>query len=461
MSNIQSSLPMLLLNGTFSVLLAVPVQAATSYYVATNGNDSNPGTQDLPFATLRKAVEKVSGGDTVNVRGGTYYLDRGLWIGKEKSGTASARTVFQSYPGEKAILDGSNLPKQNSSDASNPGKGEDGFVISAEYVDIKGFEIRKTTRTGINVWGGKHIQILNNTVHDIKGSGIYMGYNGLTTVTDILVDGNQVYNTCLVNNSRSKDDGWPSAISSSGNGNIRVTNNKAYNNYGEGIGFIGSGALISGNTVYDNFSVEIYLDNATNSTVEKNLIYTTNNSQFYRFNQPASGIQLANESDVNKLDNNKIINNIAIGGREGFSYYSSYGFSGGLKNTVIANNTFYQATGTLLLIQPDAGHTNTVITNNIFYQTNSNPIANIVANPALGFRNNLWYGGNAGFAVGVGDVNANPQLVNPGTTVASDYKLKAGSLAIDTGITLSQVNTDYAGANRPSGNGYDIGAYEY
>src|SRR4028118_1079686 len=319
MSNIQSSLPMLLLNGTFSVLLAVPVQAATSYYVATNGNDSNPGTEDLPFATLRKAVEKVSGGDTVNVRGGTYYLDRGLWIGKEKSGTASARTVFQSYPGEKAILDGSNLPKQNSSDASNPGKGEDGFVISAEYVDIKGFEIRKTTRTGINVWGGKHIQILNNTVHDIKGSGIYMGYNGLTTVTDILVDGNQVYNTCLVNNSRSKDDGWPSAISSSGNGNIRVTNNKAYNNYGEGIGFIGSGALISGNTVYDNFSVEIYLDNATNSTVEKNLIYTTNNSQFYRFNQPASGIQLANESDVNKLDNNKIINNIAIGGREGFS----------------------------------------------------------------------------------------------------------------------------------------------
>jgi hypothetical protein len=115
----------------------------------------------------------------------------------------------------------------------------------------------------------------------------------------------------------------------------------------------------------------------------------------------------------------------------------------------------------MLLIQPDVGHTNTVITNNIFYQTNSNPIVNIVANPALSFRNNLWYGGDAGLAVGVGDVNANPQLVNPGTTVASDYKLKAGSLAIDTGVTLSQVNTDYAGASRPSGNGYDMGAYEY
>ena len=32
---------------------------ATNYFVATNGNDSNSGTIDKPFATLGKAQSKV------------------------------------------------------------------------------------------------------------------------------------------------------------------------------------------------------------------------------------------------------------------------------------------------------------------------------------------------------------------------------------------------------------------
>ena len=461
MSNTQSLLPGLLLNGIFSLLLITPAQAANSYYVATNGNDNNPGTQALPFGTLNKAVEKVVAGDSVYVRGGTYYLTQGLWIGNEKSGTASARIVFQSYPGEKAILDGSNMPKQDPNDR-DPSKGEDAFAIGGQYIDIKNFEIRKTTRSGINIWGGKHIKILNNTVHDTRGSGIYMGYSDLTTVTDIVVDSNQVYNTCLINNPPLEPGGWPSAISSSGNGNIYVTNNQVHNNYGEGIVFgSGSGGLIAANIVYDNFSAGLYLVNSTNSTVEKNLVYTTYDRKFYRFNQPSPGIQLANESDVNKLENNKIINNIVIGGREGFSYYSSYGPGGGLKNTIIANNTFYRATGTLLLIQKDAGHMNTLIANNIFYQTDGNPISDVEANPALRFRNNLWYGGNAGSATGTGDVNANPLLINLDTAVVSNYSPQVGSPAIDAGMPINQVTTDYAGSSRPSGRGYDIGAFEY
>jgi hypothetical protein len=80
MFKIQRSLQGLLLIAIvtlFSVLLLTPVRAATIYYVATNGSDSNPGTQNLPFATLSKAIEKVAAGDTVNVRGGIYYLKQG------------------------------------------------------------------------------------------------------------------------------------------------------------------------------------------------------------------------------------------------------------------------------------------------------------------------------------------------------------------------------------------------
>ncbi len=444
MFNTKSALPGLLLlvvNAMFGMLLATPVRAATTYYVATNGSDNNPGTQDQPFATLAQAAKKVADGDTVIVRGGTYYLNSPVWI--ENSGTASAHIVFQSYTGEKVILDGSNSPAN-----------KDLVVITGQYIDFKNFEMRQSHHIGVSIWGGRHVRIQNNIIHDTSIDGIYVG----STDTDVLVNGNTVYNTNLLYSSSHGTGGWGSAINANGNGRIRVTANNVYNNYGEGIAFRGSGALISGNTVHDNFSVEIYLNNATNSTVQKNLIYTTNNSNFYRNGQPSAGIQLANEDNSNLLNNNKILNNVVLGGAEGLAYFSNYGFGGGLKNTVIANNTFYTATGTMLVIEQDAGHTNTVIANNIFYQTGSGAMSEVAANSGLSFQNNCWYGGSAGSAAGSGDMSADPLLVNPGSTLASDYKLQPGSPAIHAGSTVSQVSDDFFGTPRPQGQ-YDIGAY--
>ncbi len=445
MFNTKSALPGLLLlvvNAMFGMLLATPVRAATTYYVATNGSDNNPGTQDQPFATLAQAAKKVADGDTVIVRGGTYYLNSPVWI--ENSGTASAHIVFQSYTGEKVILDGSNSPAN-----------KDLVVITGQYIDFKNFEMRQSHHIGVSIWGGMHVRIQNNIIHDTSIDGIYVG----STDTDVLVNGNTVYNTNLLYSSSHGTGGWGSAINANGNGRIRVTANNVYNNYGEGIAFRGSGALISGNTVHDNFSVEIYLNNATNSTVQKNLIYTTNNSNFYRNGQPSAGIQLANEDNSNLLNNNKILNNVVLGGAEGLAYFSNYGFGGGLKNTVIANNTFYTATGTMLVIEQDAGHTNTVIANNIFYQTGSGAMSEVAANSGLSFQNNCWYGGSAGSAAGSGDMSADPLLVNPGSTLASDYKLQPGSPAIHAGSTVSQVSDDFFGTPRPQGQ-YDIGAYQ-
>lgn len=47
--------------------------AVTSWYVATNGLDSNSGASNAPFATLMKAQSVAHYGDTVWLRGGTYY----------------------------------------------------------------------------------------------------------------------------------------------------------------------------------------------------------------------------------------------------------------------------------------------------------------------------------------------------------------------------------------------------
>ena len=52
------------------LLAAARAAEAGAYYVATTGSDSNGGTQDQPFRTIRKAVGLVKLGDTVLVRAG-------------------------------------------------------------------------------------------------------------------------------------------------------------------------------------------------------------------------------------------------------------------------------------------------------------------------------------------------------------------------------------------------------
>lgn len=83
------------------LLLVFPVQAAT-YYVATTGSNSYTKTQaqsiSTPWLTIQKAADNVTSGDTVLVRGGTYY---------EEVTMKSDGVTFQAYTGETPIVDGS------------------------------------------------------------------------------------------------------------------------------------------------------------------------------------------------------------------------------------------------------------------------------------------------------------------------------------------------------------------
>jgi hypothetical protein len=45
-----------------------------NYFVATNGKDADAGTKLKPQATVRKAQDLASAGDTVYIRGGTYMI---------------------------------------------------------------------------------------------------------------------------------------------------------------------------------------------------------------------------------------------------------------------------------------------------------------------------------------------------------------------------------------------------
>lgn len=76
------------------------------YYVATDGNDSNPGTYESPWATLTKAVQTAGAGDTVYFMGGIYYTTQNSSV--SNSGTYDAPICFFGYPGDTVIFDAIN-----------------------------------------------------------------------------------------------------------------------------------------------------------------------------------------------------------------------------------------------------------------------------------------------------------------------------------------------------------------
>jgi len=80
-------------------LFLAPLAGAADYFVATDGNDGNPGSESQPWKTLQHAADTVGPGDTVSVHGGNYA---GAYL--ETSGTSSQPIVFQAFAGETPTL---------------------------------------------------------------------------------------------------------------------------------------------------------------------------------------------------------------------------------------------------------------------------------------------------------------------------------------------------------------------
>ena len=88
---------------SLSLLLSFAGSAsAATYFVATSGNDANAGTETAPFRTITRSATVARAGDVVNVRGGVYHEI----VKISSKGTAASPIVFQSYPGETAVIDG-------------------------------------------------------------------------------------------------------------------------------------------------------------------------------------------------------------------------------------------------------------------------------------------------------------------------------------------------------------------
>jgi MYXO-CTERM domain-containing protein len=117
-----------------SVLLTNGHALAAEYFVAPDGSDSNAGSMAEPFASLSKANGVAAAGDTIWLRGGTYYLTSQVVL--SKSGTSDAnRTKIWAYAGEKPVLDASKYVTTNAA-VDVPV-----ILVTGSWMHLRGLEI--------------------------------------------------------------------------------------------------------------------------------------------------------------------------------------------------------------------------------------------------------------------------------------------------------------------------------
>ena len=93
-----------------NVIKPAEVSGKTQIFVATNGNDSNPGTIDAPVKTVEKAIELATAvpnkeeGIVIYFREGNYSIKDHIVIDKELSGTNEHPVFFSSYNNENVNI---------------------------------------------------------------------------------------------------------------------------------------------------------------------------------------------------------------------------------------------------------------------------------------------------------------------------------------------------------------------
>ena len=108
---------------------------APTLYVAVDGDDAADGrTPARAFATLARAADVARAGDVVWVRGGVYAAD----VAFQRSGRSDAPIVFESHPGECAVLDGAGLER-----LQRP------RFESVRHVVFRNFVVRRSPSEGI------------------------------------------------------------------------------------------------------------------------------------------------------------------------------------------------------------------------------------------------------------------------------------------------------------------------
>lgn len=406
------------------VVSATAADAAT-FYVAPTGSDDNPGTASEPFATLQYAVRVVQPGDTIIIRPGTHT---GFEI--TASGAPGAPIVIRGEQG--AVLDVAGPFNR---------RGDIVVVRNASHIVIESLEVRDGSRAGIAVLGeanaiAESVVIRDVNVHDNELYGIFTAYTRGLLIEDSAISGSTKKDGIAISRLASDTVVRRNVIRGNAASGILV------NNDGEpsGGGVIAN-VTIEGNTLYENGQVGAAAINfaaVTRSRIVNNLLYENH----------ATGIALSNDG--------KDVRN-------------------GSFDNLIAFNTIVQASDGRFAVSLKNGSSRNRVINNILLHPGPEGSLEVDKSSAVDLYSDhnvhtgrIWFNGRR---VKMGKWNrklgqdANSIELTPGELfvdpLRANFRLKAGSPAIDRGMSVDGITTDALGLPRPFGVGVDIGAFEY
>jgi parallel beta-helix repeat protein len=232
---------------------------AITWYVATNGSNTNPCTQALPCATPDYAFNsKTAPGETVLVSPGVY--DYGSNAARFSKSGANGRYITVTCATRWTCT------------IRNSVTGNRTFVyLEGNHIAFDGFEVTNTSiggnNLGIYVTSTNDVKITRNRIHHIEtdcgqngGGGIQLAGSGSSpgVGTNMLIDSNLIYDISWSSCQHSSSVQTDGILAETAGGGITITNNIVYHVAG-GWGIVtgnGSGnaqpMLIRNNTVFSN-----------------------------------------------------------------------------------------------------------------------------------------------------------------------------------------------------------------
>jgi hypothetical protein len=273
----------------------LPPSLGQTFYVATDGSDSNPGTFSEPWRTVQHALDVLDPGQRALVREGTYTEN----LFMEREGTATAPITIASYPGEPVVLRPAGGQTNNYALELYP----------TAYLRVHGFVIEGASgpSTADVYFGGEthHVELSSNEIRGSEGgAGIFTD----PTTHDLQILGNAIH------------DNGPSPGPQS-----------------HGIYLEGEGHLIANNLVYDNhygFGLQIYPSAERVWVVDNTIV-----------GNGISGIVIGAEGSTT-VNDVKVVNNvIAFNTEAGIQSYFPPGSNRGKRNEAYANVGFGNPSG--------------------------------------------------------------------------------------------------------------------
>ena len=398
--------------GTVEEQSTNPGEPLVGKFVSTVGSDNNDGSESAPYRTVLHALQQLSPGDTLYVRGGTY--DENItWA---PQGAEGNRITVKNYPNEKpwiaptVKLDGSNV-----------------FWLDCDswYVDFDGINVdgrpSKQTCFWASTNNGKqphHLRVMNAEMIAgetgggaalMTGSHSFPGQIGHQEFINLKISGGGLSGEC----------GWQCA---------------SY-----GIYINSPNNLIEGCDISDpcGAGIQLYskLGEANNNIIRNNIF-----RDIGRSGDPGQIYGILCTGADNQIYNN-LIYNITKQGTQG---NADAAISITNRGNKILHNTIFNVANAGINVGVDSGGgpaVGTIIQNNIVFMA-AMAAFNDGGSNEMTESNNLW--------------NVDPLFVNLGAG-PYDFHPSSNSPAIDAGIDVG-ITTDIEGDARPSPP--TIGAYE-